>query len=258
MQRLQREQRWGGGPDLWARNFHLLTHGTVWVHYHQILSRMDYVEWHTTDRPSKPKKFLHNALRLYGRDDLAEQCGVQPETVTRWNKGEATVKKHHLAAMKWFIHERELASLEATDFTFIDLFAGIGGTRRGFQSVGGRCVWTSEWDRHCKQTYEANFLPAPDHIFVGDDITQVDANTIPDHDVLVGGFPCQPFSIAGVSKKNALGTPPWIFLRNPGNSLLRHTKNHRSEKTKGLRTGERQESSTTQPGRHIQGNQGRP
>lgn len=89
------------------------------------------------------------------------------------------------------------------DFTFIDLFAGIGGLRRGFESIGGRCVFTSEWDKFSQQTYRANF-PNDDHEINGD-ITKVDVAEIPAHDVLLAGFPCQPFSIAGVSKKNALG-----------------------------------------------------
>jgi len=89
------------------------------------------------------------------------------------------------------------------DFTFIDLFAGIGGLRRGFESIGGQCVFTSEWDRFSQQTYAANF-PDDDHEINGD-ITKVEVADIPAHDVLLAGFPCQPFSIAGVSKKNALG-----------------------------------------------------
>lgn len=92
---------------------------------------------------------------------------------------------------------------EAADFTFIDLFAGIGGLRRGFESIGGRCVFTSEWDKYSQKTYAANF-PNDDHEINGD-ITKVDVADIPAHDVLLAGFPCQPFSIAGVSKKNALG-----------------------------------------------------
>lgn len=92
---------------------------------------------------------------------------------------------------------------EDADFTFIDLFAGIGGLRRGFESIGGRCVFTSEWDKYSQKTYAANF-PNDDHEINGD-ITKVDVSEIPAHDVLLAGFPCQPFSIAGVSKKNALG-----------------------------------------------------
>ena len=90
------------------------------------------------------------------------------------------------------------------DFTFIDLFAGIGGIRLGFEAYGGRCVFTSEWDAYAQKTYRANF--GDKHAIEGD-ITKVDASDIPDHDVLLAGFPCQPFSIAGVSKKNALGRP---------------------------------------------------
>jgi len=89
-------------------------------------------------------------------------------------------------------------------FRFIDLFAGIGGLRRGFESIGGDCVFTSEWNTQSQKTYAANFQSNLSHQFAGD-ITQVDASQIPGHDVLLAGFPCQPFSIAGVSKKNSLG-----------------------------------------------------
>jgi DNA (cytosine-5)-methyltransferase 1 len=85
-------------------------------------------------------------------------------------------------------------------FKFIDLFAGIGGIRMAFQNLGGKCVFTSEWDTYSKKTYDANFGEVP-----FGDITKIPENEIPDHDILLGGFPCQPFSIAGVSKKNALG-----------------------------------------------------
>lgn len=85
-------------------------------------------------------------------------------------------------------------------FKFIDLFAGIGGIRLAFQNLGGKCVFTSEWDTYSKKTYEANFGEVP-----FGDITKIKEKEIPDHDILLGGFPCQPFSIAGVSKKNALG-----------------------------------------------------
>ena len=85
-------------------------------------------------------------------------------------------------------------------FKFIDLFAGIGGFRMAFQNLGGKCVFTSEWNPYAQKTYEANFGEVP-----FGDITQIDENNIPDHDILLAGFPCQPFSIAGVSKKNSLG-----------------------------------------------------
>lgn len=89
---------------------------------------------------------------------------------------------------------------EKPKFSFIDLFAGIGGIRLAYQNLGGKCVFTSEWDTYSKMTYEANFGEVP-----FGDITKISEKEVPDHDILLGGFPCQPFSIAGVSKKNALG-----------------------------------------------------
>lgn len=85
-------------------------------------------------------------------------------------------------------------------FKFIDLFAGIGGIRLAYQNLGGKSVFTSEIDNYAKKTYEANFGEVP-----FGDITKIDENQIPDHDILLAGFPCQPFSIAGVSKKASLG-----------------------------------------------------
>lgn len=87
---------------------------------------------------------------------------------------------------------RAVLSVDWGAFRFIDLFAGIGGLRLGFESVGGRCVFSSEWDADAQTTYEANFGHKPHG-----DITQIDPASIPDHDVLLGGFPCQPFSIIG-------------------------------------------------------------
>ncbi len=87
-------------------------------------------------------------------------------------------------------------------FTFVDLFAGIGGLRLGLESVGGKCVWSCEWDKNAQKTYHAWFGELP-----AGDINAVDPKDIPDHDVLAAGFPCQPFSIAGVSKKKSLGLP---------------------------------------------------
>jgi DNA (cytosine-5)-methyltransferase 1 len=88
----------------------------------------------------------------------------------------------------------------AGQFTFIDLFAGIGGMRIGLTRVGGRCVFSCEIDRFARRTYEANFGACE-----GVDVREVDIASIPDHDLLAAGFPCQPFSIAGVSKKRSLG-----------------------------------------------------
>jgi len=85
---------------------------------------------------------------------------------------------------------------------FVDLFAGIGGMRLGFQRTGCKCVFSSEWNTYAAQTYLANFGDPP-----SGDITKLSSEEIPDHDILVGGFPCQPFSISGVSKKESLGRP---------------------------------------------------
>lgn len=96
-------------------------------------------------------------------------------------------------------------------FTFIDLFAGIGGFRRAFESAGGRCVFSSEWDEYAAKTYEANFGYRP-----AGDITQIRADEIPAHTILTAGMPCQPFSIAGVSKHNALGREHGFRHRTQG------------------------------------------
>jgi DNA (cytosine-5)-methyltransferase 1 len=88
-------------------------------------------------------------------------------------------------------------------FTFIDLFAGIGGMRRGFEAMGGRCVLTSEQDRHAQATYRAND-DCESHPVVGD-ITTIPSEDIPPHDVLLAGFPCQPFSLAGISARKRSG-----------------------------------------------------
>ncbi|MDY4195984.1 MAG: DNA (cytosine-5-)-methyltransferase, partial [Peptoniphilaceae bacterium] len=104
------------------------------------------------------------------------------------------------AIMYMLNKQKEASPQDKASFSFIDLFAGIGGMRIAFERAGGHCVYSNEWNKYCQQTYFANFGELPD-----DDITQVDAKVIPDHDILVAGFPCQPFSIAGVSKKNSLG-----------------------------------------------------
>ena len=104
------------------------------------------------------------------------------------------------AIMQFLTREKRNVIPEATAFTFIDLFAGIGGMRIAYEKAGGHCVYSNEWNKYCQQTYFANFGEQPDG-----DITKIEANSIPDHDILVAGFPCQPFSIAGVSKKQSMG-----------------------------------------------------
>lgn len=102
--------------------------------------------------------------------------------------------------MQALSNQMQNSSVKKASFTFIDLFAGIGGMRIAFEANGGDCVYSNEWNKYCRQTYFANFGEQPDG-----DITKVDARIIPNHDILVAGFPCQPFSIAGVSKKQSLG-----------------------------------------------------
>ena len=104
------------------------------------------------------------------------------------------------AVIKTLERRQPKPALEASRFTFIDLFAGIGGMRIAFTRQGGQCLFSSEWDTYAQKTYFDNFGVLPQG-----DITKIEAADIPDHDILVAGFPCQPFSIAGVSKKNSLG-----------------------------------------------------
>lgn len=181
------------------------------------------------------------------------------ETVNRWLKGKATPKLRHT----------EFKALEALlpkptsdikEFDFVDLFAGIGGLRRGFEAIGGRCVFTSEWNKEAVRTYKANYYSDPSHHTFNEDIRQITLSdredvseeeayshiqdSVPDHDVLLAGFPCQPFSIAGVSKKNAMGrvhgfeckTQGTLFfdiarilaVKRPASFLLENVKNLKS------------------------------
>ena len=150
---------------------------------------------------------LKQARIRYSQGKIAGLLHVDVRTVRRWERGENEPPDYLADA----IRQRLLPLIDAKTnkdypFTFIDLVAGIGGIRLGFEAHGGRCVFTSEWNAFSKKTYLANFPQDTQHIFVGD-ITQIDENDVPNHDVLLAGFPCQPFSIAGVSKKNALGRP---------------------------------------------------
>ena len=100
-------------------------------------------------------------------------------------------------------------------FTFIDLFAGIGGFRLGLESAGGKAVFTNEWDKYAAVTYKSWFSETE---ISTEDIRKIDPKRgIPQHDVLSAGFPCQPFSIAGVSKKKSLGRPHGFSDLQQGN-----------------------------------------
>ena len=150
---------------------------------------------------------LKQARIRYTQSEIANFLDVDTRTVRRWEIGENEPPTYLADAIRQRILPLiDVESSKNAPFTFIDLFAGIGGIRLGFEAHGGHCVFTSEWNTFSQKTYLANFPQDNQHIFVGD-ITQVDESDVPDHDVLLAGFPCQPFSIAGVSKKNALGRP---------------------------------------------------
>lgn len=142
---------------------------------------------------------LRRAAGLNVRE-TAQMLGCGLSSVYRWERISGTAPDSAMAALRARLPVP--VDQEPGSFTFVDLFAGIGGLRRAMESVGGYCIFTSEWDKHAQTTYLANF---PDNRPIAGDIREVRADDIPDHDVLVAGFPCQPFSIAGVSKKNALG-----------------------------------------------------
>ncbi len=131
--------------------------------------------------------------------EFAELLGLKDtgeRTVSGWERGEhcPSVKKlSEIINLKTEVPFKN--KRKGNTFTFIDLFAGIGGIRIPFQELGGECVFTSEWDKFAKKTYAANFGELPKG-----DITPISASDIPDHDILLAGFPCQPFSQAGLRK----------------------------------------------------------
>lgn len=183
---------------------------------------------------------LEEAARYYSHTEIADKLGFRPSTVGRWLKHETKPKQAILYGLQQMLMPLGKPAQQG-DFTFIDLFAGIGGIRKAFELNGGRCIFTSEWDAYAQRTYHANFA---DGQAIAGDITTVSATDIPAHDVLLAGFPCQPFSIAGVSKKNALGrahgfedeTQGTLFFdvariikaRQPGAFLLENVKNLQS------------------------------
>jgi DNA (cytosine-5)-methyltransferase 1 len=150
-------------------------------------------------------ELLKQARERFTQREIAERVGKGTKTVRRWESGETPCPAMLEAALRDMLQTRP-TSLTTCDqtFQFVDLFAGIGGIRMGFEAHGGKCVFTSEWNDFSKKTYIENF--GNHHQFVGD-IVPFPAEDVPSHDVLLGGFPCQPFSIAGVSKKNSLGRP---------------------------------------------------
>jgi DNA (cytosine-5)-methyltransferase 1 len=149
-------------------------------------------------------KELRKKLGL-GQHELANLIGLGKDgerTIRGWEAGE-----HKPSPLKWgaivdleknmqaYYDNAPFKQGEDADFRFIDLFAGIGGIRLPFQNLGGHCVFTSEWDKFAQKTYLANYGEMPNG-----DITKIMSKDIPDHDILLGGFPCQSFSQAGLGK----------------------------------------------------------
>lgn len=156
---------------------------------------------HTESARAQQFRQLRESLGLT-REQASAIVGYSARQIARWEDGEIAVREAAYRCLLALKESREpVGPAGACAFTFIDLFAGIGGFRMGFEAAGGRCIFTSEWDKWCQKSYIANF---GDHQVHGD-ITRIPAAQIPDHDLLLAGFPCQPFSLAGVSKKNALG-----------------------------------------------------
>ncbi|MEY8712310.1 DNA cytosine methyltransferase [Mangrovibacter phragmitis] len=163
------------------------------------------------------QKYVAELLRKVGKSDWTR------ETLNRWVNGKCSPKS--LTQAEETLLKKMLPSPPAHHpdyaFRFIDLFAGIGGIRAGFEGIGGQCVFTSEWNKEAVRTYKANWFSDEEHHTFNSDIREITLSDddavsehdayinidqhIPDHDVLLAGFPCQPFSLAGVSKKNSLG-----------------------------------------------------
>jgi len=154
------------------------------------------------DAKVSTRELLSRARERYTQADIARKLNITPKTVRGWEVREDGPPDYRAPQLQNLLFGNESQTPVGADFTFIDLFAGIGGIRMGFENNGGHCVFTSEWDKYAVKTYCENF--GTDHPVTGD-IRGVVVSDIPDHDVLLAGFPCQPFSIAGVSKKNSLG-----------------------------------------------------
>lgn len=175
------------------------------------------------------KRLVKQLLEIYDQKSIAEvlrkvsQNDWSRESLNRWFNGKAAQKP--LTEVEFTMLQKMLPQPPKNhpdyDFRFIDLFAGIGGIRKGFEDIGGKCVFTSEWNKDAVRTYKANWYCDPEQHKFNSDIREITLSEqflvseteaykhidskIPDHDVLLAGFPCQPFSLAGVSKKNSLG-----------------------------------------------------
>ena len=153
-------------------------------------------------------------------EEVARQLGCDSSTLYRWKNGRSKPRLSAIRFLRSLAGKENPSSVRPARFTFIDLFSGIGGMRMGIEAVGGRCIFSCEWDRYARTTYRENFRDCVDHPFP-EDIWDVRPEDIPPHDLLVAGFPCQPFSIAGVSKKNSLGRPHGFEDEEQGNLFFR-------------------------------------
>lgn len=153
-----------------------------------------------------------------GIEEAEDELGVTERQIRRYLAGECKVPKLVRERVLEIAAARRPVREGPPAFRFIDLFAGIGGLRLGFEAIGGQCVFTSEWDRWSQESYRRNFADGEDHVMAGD-IRPYGANPslIPEFDVLLAGFPCQPFSLAGVSKKNSLGRKHGFEDEHQGN-----------------------------------------
>jgi DNA (cytosine-5)-methyltransferase 1 len=155
---------------------------------------------HTGSKSDLAAPYLFEALRHHSQVDIAKYLGITTRAVRHWVANQSVPQSYFFGLQR--LLQLDIPSKGDAPFTFVDLFAGIGGIRMAFEGIGGRCLFSSEWDSYAQKTYVENY---PGGHAINGDITEVDARDIPDHDLLLAGFPCQPFSIAGVSKKNALG-----------------------------------------------------
>ena len=130
--------------------------------------------------------------------DLSDALGYDiggENKIRSWEKGEIIPEEDYRKIINFAVDRPYAKKNVNPEFSFIDLFAGIGGIRIPFQELGGECVFTSEWDKYAQKTYKVNFGDE-----INGDITQIPSSDIPDFDILLGGFPCQPFSQAGLHK----------------------------------------------------------
>ncbi len=186
----------------------------------------------SSNRISESKLILEKRLRLnMTQKELADAVGMPKygdRTIRRWENGETKPTSLELKAILDFPESIPYLNPQHADYTMIDLFAGIGGTRLGFQLTGRtKSVFSSEIDKYASKTYYANFGDKPTG-----DITKVSEKNIPDHDILVGGFPCQAFSQAGLKKgfEDTRGTLFFeiariIKYKQPKAFLLENVKN---------------------------------